>query len=153
MTLRYAESVDYRDFEPRIQKLLDTHISASEVIQLNAPVNIFDEEAFQTVVEQQGAGGEETWAPRPTLIAHATKRAINERLEGSAFYQKFSRLIQQAIDDYRAKRLSDLEYLQRVTEIKDAVISRKSDDCHRYCTATPTRLQSMACCAPLCRPT
>lgn len=35
--LRYAESVDYRDFEPRIQKLLDTHISASEVVQLNAP--------------------------------------------------------------------------------------------------------------------
>lgn len=26
--LRYAESVDYRDFEPRIQKLLDTHKGA-----------------------------------------------------------------------------------------------------------------------------
>jgi type I restriction enzyme, R subunit len=63
--LRYAESVDYRDFEPRIQKLLDTHISASEVVQLNAPVNIFDDAAFQKVVEEQGAGARRAWAPRP----------------------------------------------------------------------------------------
>ena len=63
------------------------------------------------------------------MIAHATKRAITERLEKDpAFYEKFSKLIQQAIDDYRAKRMSDLEYLQRVTEIKDAVVSRKGDD-------------------------
>ncbi|WP_448508117.1 type I restriction endonuclease subunit R [Immundisolibacter sp.] len=127
--LRYAESVDYRDFEPRIQKLLDTHISASEVVQLNAPVNIFDEAAFQKVLEEQGAGGEKNLGAKADMIAHATRRAINERLEQDpAFYEKFSRLIQQAIDDYRAKRLSDLEYLQRVTEIKDAVVSRKGDD-------------------------
>ncbi len=127
--LRYAESVDYRDFEPRIQKLLDTHISASEVVQLNAPVNIFDEAAFQKVVEEQGAGSEKNLGAKADMIAHATKRAINERLEQDpAFYEKFSRLIQQAIDDYRAKRLSDLEYLQRATEIKDAVVSRKGDD-------------------------
>ncbi|MEY6434035.1 type I restriction endonuclease subunit R [Thioalkalicoccus limnaeus] len=127
--LRYAESVDYRDFEPRIQKLLDTHISASEVVQLNAPVNIFDEAAFQKVVEEQGAGSEKNLGAKADMIAHATRRAINERLEQDpAFYEKFSRLIQQAIDDYRAKRLSDLDYLQRVTEIKDAVVSRKGDD-------------------------
>lgn len=127
--LRYAESVDYRDFEPRIQKLLDTHISASEVVQLNAPVNIFDEAAFQKVVEEQGAGSEKNLGAKADMIAHATRRAINERLEQDpAFYEKFSRLIQQAIDDYRAKRLSDLEYLQRVTEIKDAMVSRKGDD-------------------------
>jgi type I restriction enzyme, R subunit len=127
--LRYAESVDYRDFEPRIQKLLDTHISASEVVRLNAPVNIFDEAAFQKVVEEQGAGGEKTAAAKADTIAHATKRVISERLEQDpAFYEKFSRLIQQAIDDYRAKRLSDLDYLQRVTEIRNAVVSRKGDD-------------------------
>jgi len=37
-------------------------------------------------------------------------------------------LIQQAIDDFRARRISDLEYLQRVRAIKDAVVRRKSDD-------------------------
>ena len=127
--LRYAESVDYRDFEPRIQKLLDTHISASEVVRLNAPVNIFDEAALRKVLEEQGAGSERNLGAKADMIAHATRRAINERLEQDpAFYERFSKLIQQAIDDYRAKRLSDLEYLQRVTEIKDAVVSRKGDD-------------------------
>jgi type I restriction enzyme R subunit len=127
--LRYAESVDYRDFEPRIQKLLDTHISASEVVQLNTPVNIFDEAAFQKVVEEHVVGSKMHLGAKADMIAHATRRAINERLEQDpAFYEKFSKLIQQAIDDYRARRLSDLEYLQRVTEIKDAVVSRKDDD-------------------------
>lgn len=127
--LRYAESVDYRDFEPRIQKLLDTHITASEVLQLNAPVNIFDEAAFQQLVEEHAGGGDKNLAAKADMIAHATKRAIHERLElDPAFYEKFSKLIQQAIDDYRAKRLLDLEYLQRVTEIKSAVVSRKRDD-------------------------
>ena len=32
------------------------------------------------------------------------------------------------IDDYRARRISDLEYLKRVSEIKDAVVGRKRDD-------------------------
>ena len=127
--LRYAESVDYRDFEPRIQKLLDTHISASEVVQLNAPVNIFDEAAFQRVLDEQGIGSEKNLGAKADTIAHATKRAINERLEQDpAFYEKFSKLIQKAIDDYRAKRISDLEYLKRVTEIKDAVVSHRRDD-------------------------
>lgn len=123
--LRYAESVDYRDYEPRIQKLLDTHISAAEVIQLNPQVNIFDETAFRKVLEEQNMGP----GARADTIAHATRRAIHERLEQDpAFYEKFSRLIQQAINDYRAQRLSDLEYLQRVSEIRDGVVSRKGDD-------------------------
>jgi type I restriction enzyme R subunit len=129
--LRYAESVHYRDFEPRIQKLLDTHISASEVVQLNEPVNIFDDAAFQQVVDEQDAGtdGIKSIGAKADMIAHATKRAITERLEQDpAFYEKFSRMIQQAIDDYRSKRLSALDYLQKVKEIRNAVVIRKDDD-------------------------
>ena len=127
--LRYAESVDYRDFEPRIQKLLDTHISASEVIRLNAPVNIFDEAAFQKVVAEQGVAVGNHLGAKADTIAHATRRAISERLElDPAFYEKFSKLIQQAIDEYRARRLTDLEYLQQVTDIRNAVVSRKGED-------------------------
>jgi type I restriction enzyme R subunit len=125
--LRYAESIDYRDYEPKIQKLLDTHISANEVLKLNEPVNIFDGAAFQQVVEEQGHG--KPTAAKADMIAHATKRAITEHLdEDPAFFEKFSKLIQQAIDDYRAGRISDLEYLKRASEIKDAVVNRKTDD-------------------------
>lgn len=125
--LRYAESVDYRDFEPKIQKLLDTHISASEVIRLNEPVNIFDGQALKQVLEDQGLG--QSTAAKADTIAHATKRAIHEHLDQDpAFFQKFSKLIQDAIDAFRAQRISDLEYLNKALEIRDAVVNRRVDN-------------------------
>ncbi|MBN2427940.1 MAG: type I restriction endonuclease subunit R [Deltaproteobacteria bacterium] len=128
--LRYAEAIDYRDFEPKIQKLLDTHIQANEVLQLNEPVNIFDEKLFNEVKEEQGiyvAG--KTTAAKADAIAHATARVITEKMdEDPAFYEKFSRMIQQAIEDFRARRLSDLEYLRKVNEIRKKVVTRKHDD-------------------------
>ncbi len=128
--LRYAEAIDYRDYEPKIKKLLDTHIQANEVIQLNEPVNIFDEKLFDVVKEEQGvyvAG--KTTAAKADAIAFATKRVITEKMdEDPAFYEKFSKLIQQAIEDFRAKRLSDLEYLGKVSEIRKKVVTRRHDD-------------------------
>jgi len=129
--LRYAEAIDYRDFEPRIQKLLDTHITATEVVQLNAPVNIFDEAAFRKVVEEHAADGPgaRSLGAQADMIAHATRRAIHERLDQDpAFYEPFSTMIQQAIDEYRANRLSDLDYLKRVTTIREAVVAPRRDD-------------------------
>ncbi len=127
--LRYAESIDYRDYEPKIKKLLDTHIQANEVIQLNEPVNIFDEQTFNEVKEDRGVYAARTTAAKADAIAHATKKAITEKMdEDPAFYEKFSRLIQQAIDDFRARRLSDLEYLNKVSEIRDKVANRQHDD-------------------------
>jgi len=127
--LRYAESIDYRDYEPKIKKLLDTHIEANQVIRLNEPVNIFDEKMFGMVKEEQGIYAAKTTASRADAIAHATRKVITEKMEEDpAFYEKFSKLIQQAIDAYRAKRISDLEYLKKVLEIRDKVATRKHDD-------------------------
>jgi type I restriction enzyme R subunit len=126
--LRYAEAIDYRDYEPKIKKLLDTHIQANEVIQLNEPVNIFDDKLFNAVKEEQGVYGKTT-AAKADAIAHATKKVISEKMaEDPAFYEKFSRLIQQAIEDFRAKRMSDLEYLHSVAEIRNKVVTRQHDD-------------------------
>ncbi|NTV98576.1 MAG: type I restriction endonuclease subunit R [Chlorobiaceae bacterium] len=128
--LRYAESVDYREYEPKIRKLLDTHIQADEVIQLNEPVNIFDDHMFNQVKEEQGVYRKgKTTASRADTIAHATKKAITERMdEDPAFYEKFSRLIQQAIEDFKAKRISDLEYLHKVVDIRNNVVGKVHDD-------------------------
>ncbi|MDD3880225.1 MAG: type I restriction endonuclease subunit R, partial [Syntrophomonas sp.] len=127
--LRYAEAIDYRDFEPKIKKLLDVHIQANEVIQLNEPVNIFDDNAFLAIKEERGVYETKSKAARADAIAHATKKAITEKMEEDpAFYEKFSLLIQQAIDGFRAKRISDLEYLNLVSEIRNKVVTRQHDD-------------------------
>ncbi|OPY79884.1 MAG: Type-1 restriction enzyme R protein [Syntrophorhabdus sp. PtaU1.Bin058] len=127
--LRYAEAIDYRDYEPKIKKLLDTHIEANEVVRLNEPVNIFDNSMFDMVKEERGLYTTQKTAAKADAIAHATKKVAIEKMEEDpAFYEKFSKLIQQAIDDFRAKRISDLAYLKRVTEIRDKMVSRKHDD-------------------------
>ena len=129
--LRYAEAIDYRDYEPKIKKLLDTHIQANEVIRLNEPVNIFDDASFMAVKEDRGVvyrTGKSS-ASKADAIAYATKKVISEKMgEDPAFYEKFSKLIQQVIEDFRAKRLSDLEYLNKVIEIRSKVVDRVHDD-------------------------
>ena len=127
--LRYAESIDYRDYEPKIQKVLNTHIHANEVVQLNEPVNIFDDQGFEDVKQGQGIHSKKSTASKADTIAHATRRVITEKMdEDPAFYQNFSKLIQQAIDDFRARRISDLDYLSKVSDIRDKVVSRQHDD-------------------------
>jgi type I restriction enzyme, R subunit len=122
---RYAETIDYRDYEPKIQKLLDTHIQSDEVIRLNDPVDILDDKAFSLVKEKQGVYETKTDASRADTIAHATKKVITEKMdEDPAFYQKFSDMIQQVIEAFRAQRLSDLEYLNKVTDISERVVNR-----------------------------
>jgi type I restriction enzyme R subunit len=128
--LRYADAVDYRrDYEPRIMKLLNIHITASEVVRLNEPVDIFDEGMFVSLKEDQGIYGRKSAASRADTIAHATRRFVTENMEQDpAFYTKFSNLIQQAIEEFRARRISDLEYLDRITKIRDKVVRREHDD-------------------------
>lgn len=128
--LRYAESVDYRkDYEPKLKKLLDTHIQANEVIQLNEPINIFDEDTFKQLQRDQGVFSGKSTAAKADAIAHATKRVIIEKLdEDPAFYEKFSKLIQQAIDGFRNKRLTDLEYLKSVSDIRHKIVNKVHDD-------------------------
>ena len=127
--LRYAETVDYRDYESRIKKLLDTHIQADEVTRLNEPVNIFDETGFNQVKDGRGVYGKKTEAARADIIAHAVKNRIVENLEKDpVFYQQFSQLIQQTIDDFRQERISSAEYLQKAGNIRDQMDSRQRDD-------------------------
>ena len=127
--LRYAETIDYHKYESRIKKLLDTHIQANEVTQLNKPVDIFNEEEFTAVKQEQGIYSGKSDAARADIIAHATKKMIDEKMEEDpAFYQKFSKLIQQTIDDFRAHRISELDYLNRVSEIRDDMVTVPRDD-------------------------
>jgi type I restriction enzyme R subunit len=128
--LRYAEAIDYREYEPRIKKLLDIHIQANDVIQLNNPVNIFDDDSFMMVKSEQGIyQAKNPIASKADTIAHATKKVITEKMdEDPAFYEKFSKLIQKAIEDFRAKRISDLDYLGKVVDIRNKVVGKVHDD-------------------------
>jgi type I restriction enzyme, R subunit len=130
---RYQESIDYKDLQPKIQKLLDTYISASEVTQIVPPVNLFDEAAMETAIAQQ-----KTSAGKADLIASAAKRTITEKMdENPAFYKPISELIQKAIDDFRAKRISDAQYLQKAYEHYQTVTRPPTEDLPPEIAANP----------------
>ena len=115
--LRYAEEVDYRDYEKQIQKLLNTYVQADEVIQVVAPVNIFEREAFEKEVEKA-----KTPRAKADTIANRTKKTITEKMEEDPFlYGKLGALLQQTIDDYKAERINEAEYLAKVTEVMEQV--------------------------------
>lgn len=121
---RYAEVVDFAEYEPKIQKLLDTHVGTGEVEKVTPLVNIFDKDAFAKEVGK---------LPSPTAkadtIAHRTAKTIHDRMqEDPALYKRFSELLQAAIAAFRAERIKGNEYLQKVTKIMNAVLNRTGDD-------------------------
>lgn len=120
---RYGEAVDFKEYEKRIQKLVDTHVGAGEVEPITELVNIFDKEAFTKEVEKINGS-----ASKADLIAYRTKRTISEKWqEDPAFYKRFSQMLEEAIDAFRQQRLSDVEYLKHVTEIMQSVVNRTGD--------------------------
>ncbi|MBW9267388.1 MAG: HsdR family type I site-specific deoxyribonuclease [Candidatus Thiodiazotropha sp. (ex. Lucinisca nassula)] len=114
---RYAEAVDYGQYEKQIRKMMSDHIQAPEVVTITDLVNIFDVEAFDQEVERV-----EGKAAKADTIASRLQRTITERMdEDPVFYAKFADLVQKAIDDYRAERISELEYLRQVEDALNAV--------------------------------
>lgn len=121
---RYAEVVDFKEYEGKIQKLLDAHVGAVDAEVLTPLVNIFDVDAFAKEVEKL-----ETPASKADTIAYRTKATITARMdEDPAFYKKFSTMLEDAIAEYKAERISDLEYLCRVQQIQGHVVGHTGDD-------------------------
>lgn len=121
---RYSDSVDYRKYEGQIQKLIDTHINSEKVEIITDMVNIFDKEKFQEEVENTTGK-----AAKADKIASRTAKHISEKIdEDPVFYKKFSQMLRETIADYEAQRLSDAQYLKRVQEIMDSVLSHTDSD-------------------------
>ena len=121
---RYAEVVDFKEYEAKIQKLLDTYVGTGEVETITDLVNIFDSDAFAQEVNKL-----ENVASKADTIAYRTKKTISERMqEDPAFYKKFSRMLEDAIRAFREQRLSDAEYLLKVSDISESVKNRTGDD-------------------------
>jgi len=120
--LRYQEVVDVKAFEPKIRKLLDDHVVASPAEVIIELVNINDPDALQAVVEETGV----SQASRADRIASATRKVITENMEQDpAFYRRFSEMLEETLRDYRDKRISERELLQKIVDIARGVVRRE----------------------------
>lgn len=125
VTLRYQEVVDFAEYEPRIKKLIDTHVGAGEVEQLCEPINLLNEGDRRRIIEENGKSA----GAKADMIASATRHTIEQEMgKDPAFYQKFSKLLEEVIEAYHQGRLNALEALGQIKEISTKVITHTDED-------------------------
>ena len=123
--LRFAEEIDFRDYDKKIEKMLHDHISATEIQQVVPPINIFDlsQDLDEALEEFQTDGA------KADFIASSTKRTINERMQqNETLFRKLSEMLQSIIDDFKAKRLSEAEYLDKVRGVFEQAYNEADTD-------------------------
>ncbi len=114
--VRYAEIISYKEYEPRVRKLLDTYVDADEVNVVTSGVNIFNRGEVNEALAEYG----KTPASKADFIANNIKKVINENMEkDEAFYKKFSDLIEETIKAFQEGRLTEAEYLEKVLKTRD----------------------------------
>lgn len=109
---RYSDSIDYSEYETQIANMIHKHIGADKVKTIVEQVSIFELEDFERELEQVDGD-----AAKAELIASRTKKTCIEKTEEDpVFYKRLSDLIEEAINNYRAHRISEKEYLDQVTK-------------------------------------
>lgn len=111
--LRYSDTIDHKEYEAKMQMLMDNYISAEEVIRITNPVDIMDEKGFEEELQRLQS---------PRAKADAIRTRLSKRIEtkwdeNPAYYKKFSERIEETLQAYKEKRISETEYLERMKEI------------------------------------
>jgi len=128
---RYSDTIDYKQYEGQIQKLIDTHITTDKVEVITELVDIFDKDKFQEEVEKTTGT-----VAKADKIASRTSKHISEKMEEDpAFYKKFSEMLRETIADYEARRINEAQYLSKVQGIMNAVLSHTDSDIPEELTA------------------
>ncbi|MEQ9442902.1 MAG: type I restriction endonuclease subunit R [Cyclobacteriaceae bacterium] len=126
---RYNEVVSYREYEPRVRKLLDTYIFTEGVEKSIETINIFDSQLRQDEMERLGMEQNRSLASIADEIASKMKKEATIRLDqDEAFYKKFSELIEETIQEFQEGRLEEQKYLARILELQNEFRTGKQED-------------------------
>jgi type I restriction enzyme, R subunit len=119
---RYADEIDFPEYEARLQKLINAQVSSTIDLQVTPLLRIFDRERFQAEVDDL-----ESTASKADTIAHRTRGVISGSLD-EIFYRRLLRSLEEVIRAWRDQRISDAEYLNEAVKIMTAVRDRIGDD-------------------------
>lgn len=113
---RYADTISYKEYEPRVRKLLDTYVDALDVEMITQEVDIFNKQHVSEALESYG----KTPASKADFIASTMKKVIHENMEkDEAFYKKFSELIEDTIKAFHEGRIDEKAYLEKVLSLRE----------------------------------
>lgn len=111
--IRYSDTIDHKEYEAKMQRLIDNYISAEEVVRITNPVDITD----QNGMEEELARLQSPRARADAIRTRLSKRIETQWDENPAYYKKFSERIEEVLQKYRDKRISDAEYWENMSDI------------------------------------
>lgn len=120
---RYSDTIDNKEYEARMQKLIDNYISAEGMMRISNPVDVLDEKAFGEEVKRIDN-------PRSKADTIRTRlgKSISEKWEENpAYYKKFSERIEKVLEDYKKKRISEAEYLNNMEDLLKKYREKKDE--------------------------
>ncbi|MDJ1472438.1 type I restriction endonuclease subunit R [Xanthocytophaga flava] len=134
---RFFDEINYKEYEPQIQKLIDKHITTDgQVLKITDLVNIFNKEERQAELEK--ITGQ---AAKADHITSRTMKAISISMnEDPVYYKKLSELIRQTIEDYHQQRITEAEYLLRAKDFENRFFDDRRDDIPASLKDNPTAI-------------
>ncbi|MFG0245392.1 MAG: type I restriction endonuclease subunit R [Phycisphaerales bacterium JB052] len=123
--IRYAEVVDFTEYEPKIRKLLDQYISASGVESITGKIDLYDRDQRAAALEAAGSA-----SSKAETIASNVSRVLEERVrdEDPATYRKLSAMLRDIMERMREGWLAAAEALTQVEAVEQEVVRPTTQD-------------------------
>lgn len=136
-----GETIDLKAYEADMRHLLDTYIQAEEPRKISP----FNDLSLLELMEQTGMDAAIASLPEgirkskdaiaETIANNVRSKIIKDHLNDPAFYECMSVLLTGILNDLRAKRIEYEEYLKRIAQLAQHVITGKAED-------TPAELET-----------
>lgn len=120
--IRYFDAIDNREYEPAMQKLLDSHLHVEDLKIITAPVDILNKEDLEKEINELVSNR----AKGDSIRSRLTKSISEKYDENPAYYESFSERIKIALKEYKDKVINDAEYLSKMRKIMDDYVQGKS---------------------------
>ena len=118
----YAESIDYKDYEPKIENILNNYVQAEEVKTVVPLVEIYDNKFHKELKNYKGDKS------KALTIMHRTKKYISDNMaKDRNFYEKLSNILQEVLNGYREGRFSEADLLKKAQNIQNQALTRRDD--------------------------
>lgn len=113
--IRYCDAIDNSEYEPLMQNLLDTHLSVAGLKQITSPVDILNKEGLEKELDELGS----LRAKADAIHSKMTKSISEKYDENPAYYDRFSKRIKEALQEYKDKVVTESEYLAKMRSIME----------------------------------
>ena len=118
----FAESIDYKHYEPKIEKLLDKYIQASD---MKTAVPLFD--IYDSHFESELKDCKSDQSKALTILNRTAKYLSDNMERDRVFYEKLSKLLKKTLEDYQADRINEADLLKKAIGVQNQALTRTDE--------------------------